>query len=177
VMRFAAAHESGDGPTRTCGHVRSCAAAREKADIGGKLKTRAYWGLPLLTGSFHWQQKLNKPLFGEAFLHFSSTGNSAGHQDHTALPSASSIVRQLTRRGHRIPLPTFVTIAIRPSAWRRDGAGFDIYSDFPQWRRPATDWHDGQRKVDGGIGASWRASKKTALKRLLPRRASNAFAV
>jgi len=70
VMRFAAAHESGDGPTRTCGHVRSCAAAREKADIGGKLKTRAYWGLPLLTGSFHWQQKLNKPLFGEAFLHF-----------------------------------------------------------------------------------------------------------
>jgi len=115
VMRFAAAHESGDGPTRTCGHVRSCAAAREKADIGGKLKTRAYWGLPLLTGSFHWQQKLNKPLFGEAFLHFSSTGNSAGHQDHTTSPSARNITRQLMRRVHRILRPTLVTIAKRPS--------------------------------------------------------------
>jgi hypothetical protein len=33
-------------------HVRFCAAAREKADIGGKLKTRAYWGLNLFDRPF-----------------------------------------------------------------------------------------------------------------------------
>ena len=40
------------GPTRTCGRVRFCAAVGEKADIGGKFKTRAYWGLPLFDMPF-----------------------------------------------------------------------------------------------------------------------------
>jgi hypothetical protein len=40
------------GPTRTCGHVRFCAAARKKADIGGEFETRAYWGLTIFERPF-----------------------------------------------------------------------------------------------------------------------------
>src|SRR6516165_12044650 len=36
-------------------------------------------------------------------------------QDHTTSPSARNITRQLTCRVHRIPHPTLVTIAKRPS--------------------------------------------------------------
>src|SRR5262249_36981835 len=32
------------------------------------------------------------------------------------------VIRPLTRRVHRIPLPTFVTIAKRPSLWKQDGS-------------------------------------------------------
>jgi hypothetical protein len=39
-------------------------------------------------------------------------------QDHTASPSARNITRQLMRRVHRIPHPTLVTIAKRPSCGR-----------------------------------------------------------
>ena len=39
----------------------------------------------------------------------------SGRQDHTPSPSASSIVRLACRCVHRIPRPTFVTIAKRPS--------------------------------------------------------------
>jgi hypothetical protein len=39
----------------------------------------------------------------------------SGRQDHTTSPSASSIVRLARCRVHRIPHPTFVTIAKRPS--------------------------------------------------------------
>ena len=45
-----------------------------------------------------------------------------GRQDHTAWPSARKVIRLMTCGVHRIPLPTFVTIAIRPSLRRRDGA-------------------------------------------------------
>src|ERR687887_1439055 len=38
-----------------------------------------------------------------------------GRQDHTISPSAIHVIRLMTRRVHRIPLPTFVTIAKRPS--------------------------------------------------------------
>src|SRR5204863_2246004 len=49
------------------------------------------------------------------------------HQDHTTSPSASRTVRQRCLRVHRIPCPTSVTIAIRPSCgtgWR--GYNFDL---------------------------------------------------
>src|ERR1700733_13089349 len=39
----------------------------------------------------------------------------SGCQDHTASPSARNVIRLLTCRVHRIPHPTSVTIAIRPS--------------------------------------------------------------
>jgi hypothetical protein len=39
----------------------------------------------------------------------------SGHQDHTASPSAIGALRLAHRRVHRIPRPTFVTIAKRPS--------------------------------------------------------------
>ena len=43
-----------------------------------------------------------------------------GRQDHTTSPSASCAVRQRRRRVHRIPCPTSVTIAKRPSRLGRD---------------------------------------------------------
>jgi len=45
---------------------------------------------------------------------------------------------------HRIPRPTFRDDREAPLSWARDSAGFAIDSDFPQYRAPATDWHDGQ---------------------------------
>src|SRR4051812_24461130 len=39
----------------------------------------------------------------------------SGRQDHTTSPSARNVIRLLTCRVHRIPLPTSVTIAKRPS--------------------------------------------------------------
>src|ERR1700730_2776156 len=41
----------------------------------------------------------------------------SGRQDHTSSPSASHAVRQERIRVHRIPPPTSVTIAKRPSVW------------------------------------------------------------
>ena len=38
-----------------------------------------------------------------------------GHQDHTTSPSALISLVWRNNRGHRIPLPTLVTIAKRPS--------------------------------------------------------------
>jgi hypothetical protein len=51
----------------------------------------------------------------------------SGRQDHTTSPSARNVIRLLTCRVHRIPHPTSVTIAIRPSfgtGWR--GCRFDL---------------------------------------------------
>jgi hypothetical protein len=45
-----------------------------------------------------------------------------GRQDHATSPSARNITRQLMWRVHRIPHPTLVTIAKRPSFRARDGA-------------------------------------------------------
>ena len=42
-------------------------------------------------------------------------------QDHTTSPSAVSAIRLWCHRVHRIPCPTFVTIAKRPSVLGRDG--------------------------------------------------------
>jgi len=45
-----------------------------------------------------------------------------GRQDHTTSPSAICAVRQKRIRVHRIPRPTSVTIAIRPSHGARDSS-------------------------------------------------------
>jgi hypothetical protein len=49
-------------------------------------------------------------------------------QDHAALSSARGAFVVCASRGHRIPHPTSVTIAIRPSWWARDGRknAFDL---------------------------------------------------
>jgi hypothetical protein len=55
---------------------------------------------------------------------FARSGNLApasGRQDHTTSPYATSDDRLTRGRVHRIPQPTFVTIAKRPSARPRDG--------------------------------------------------------
>jgi hypothetical protein len=42
--------------------------------------------------------------------------SASGYQDHATLPSAGAVVRHIDNaRVHRIPHPTFVTIAKRPS--------------------------------------------------------------
>jgi hypothetical protein len=50
----------------------------------------------------------------------------SGCQDHTTSPSAISAVRLRPHRVHRIPQPTFVTIAKRPSDRVRDGTDVDL---------------------------------------------------
>jgi hypothetical protein len=47
--------------------------------------------------------------------------SASGCRDHTTSPSARSTVRLRCRRVHRIPRPTFVTTAKRPSYQARDG--------------------------------------------------------
>jgi hypothetical protein len=59
-------------------------------------------------------------------------------------------VRLPRRIVHRIPRPTFVTIAKRPSWWARDGA--ECAGDFSA-RSTAAHWHDGQ------ISSSFRKSR------------------
>src|ERR1700722_3165396 len=53
---------------------------------------------------------------------FANLMPASGHQDHTSLPSALVPFVKGTTRVHRIPPPTSVTIAIRPSSgtgWRQ----------------------------------------------------------
>jgi len=49
-------------------------------------------------------------------------------QDHTTSPSAKSAVRQQRRHVHRIPRPTSVTIAKRPSRGGGTAADIDLIS-------------------------------------------------
>jgi hypothetical protein len=65
-------------------------------------------------------------------------------QDHTSLPSASKLTRLVNRCVHRIPLPTSVTIAIRPSCGGGMGEKMLVICPTPQARFTATHWHDGQ---------------------------------
>src|SRR6266478_3934628 len=44
----------------------------------------------------------------------------SGRQNHTTSPSACAVIRLMTCRVHRIPHPTSVTIASRPSSRERD---------------------------------------------------------
>ncbi len=50
-----------------------------------------------------------------SFVLFPVTGLSCHRRYHTTSPSACNVSRLPTCRVHRIPLPTFVTIAKRPS--------------------------------------------------------------
>src|ERR1700742_3445312 len=47
--------------------------------------------------------------------HLANLIPASGDQDHTPSPSASTLLVRQGQRVHRIPLPTSVTIAIRPS--------------------------------------------------------------
>jgi hypothetical protein len=53
----------------------------------------------------------------------------SGRQDHTTSPSAGTITRLASYRVHRIPHPTFVTIAKRPSY--RGGTAPTCRDDLP----------------------------------------------
>jgi hypothetical protein len=73
-------------------------------------------------------------------------------QNHTTSPSASRTIRQRRQSVHRIPHPTFVTTAKRPSlkgtGWREE---VPVICPSAQANVPATHWHDGQISWDRDI--------------------------
>jgi len=81
--------------------------------------------------------------FGHRRLAHRSQGliPASGDRDNTTSPSASSALRPARRCVHRIPPPTFVTIAKRPSCMERDG-----------WRWP---WIYEKRKLNIFAGKAW----------------------
>jgi hypothetical protein len=88
---------------------------------------------------------------------FTNLAPASERQDHTTSPYVADVIRLTTRHVHRIPQPTFVTIAKRPSARSRDarqGAG-----DLPDKASasPAACWRDGQFTHDAHARAARRA--------------------
>jgi hypothetical protein len=69
---------------------------------------------------------------------------------------------------HRIPLPTSVTIAIRPSCGGGIRERMLLIWGFEQYRRPAAQWHDGQFMHDGHARSARRANQ-TATQAMLNR--------
>ena len=87
----------------------------------------------------------DRALLPPSFADRSTTlASASGRQDHTSLPSADKPTRLVNRRVHRIPLPTSVTIAIRPSCGGGMGEKMLVICPTPQARFTATHWHDGQ---------------------------------
>jgi hypothetical protein len=66
------------------------------------------------------------------------------HQDHTTSPSAIAAFVSCAVRVHRIPHPTFVTTAKRPSCGRGTRESMPVICPTAQLYAPATNWHDGQ---------------------------------
>jgi hypothetical protein len=62
----------------------------------------------------------------------------------TRLRRPQHIARLRRYRVHRIPRPTSVTIAIRPSSGRGMAQKVKCFAFTPQVRTPAASWHDGQ---------------------------------
>src|SRR6266851_9068043 len=79
---------------------------------------------------------------------FTTLAPASERQDHTTSPSAQTpLVAQSLRSAmcvHRIPLPTSVTIASRPSSRERDERNEATDLGVRSTRETATDWHDGQ---------------------------------
>jgi hypothetical protein len=79
------------------------------------------------------------------------------HQDHTTSPSASMRVVFAHPYVHRIPHPTFVTMANAPLSGGT-GEPLDVICPTSQAKAPATRWHDGQisraRRVTSSANAS-----------------------
>jgi hypothetical protein len=66
------------------------------------------------------------------------------YQDHTTSPSATSAFVSCARRVHRIPRPTLVTIAKRPSFGRGMARMMLVIWGCDQCAPTAAHWHDGQ---------------------------------
>jgi hypothetical protein len=88
---------------------------------------------------------------------FANLAPASERQDHTTSPYVADVIRLLTRRVHRIPQPTFVTIAKRPSARSRDAR--QGACDLPDKASalPAACWRDGQITHDAHARAARRA--------------------
>jgi hypothetical protein len=88
---------------------------------------------------------------------FTTLAPASERQNHTTSPSAQPpLVAQELRPAmcvHRIPCPTSVTIASRPSCGHETGESIVVICPTTQCRRPATDWHDGQFAHGVHVGA------------------------
>src|SRR5262249_18557599 len=78
-----------------------------------------------------------------------------GRQDHTTSPSASTSLVWRHRRVHRIPRPTLVTIAKRPSRGRGTAPLIALIWVFRQGHTAAADWHDRQFAHDAHVRFSF----------------------
>jgi hypothetical protein len=81
---------------------------------------------------------------------FADLTPASGHQDATTSPSASMHLVFAHRRVHRIPHPTFVTIAKRPSCECGMERTMLLIWGIAQRCMPETYWHDGQITVSDG---------------------------
>jgi hypothetical protein len=68
---------------------------------------------------------LQKPLVSKRFFRSLANEKSAGLQDHTSSPSASSTLVRSAIRVHRIP-PRAGDVAQRPSEWDRMAANIEV---------------------------------------------------
>ena len=66
-------------------------------------------------------------------ISFTNLTPASRRQDHTTSPSAKSTIRLWCHRVHRIPCPTFVTIAKRPSVLGRDAGNLEVI--WAKWER------------------------------------------
>ena len=72
-------------------------------------------------------------IIGAMREHFADLISASGYQDHTTSPSASTRLVLRIQSVHRIPHPTFVTTAIRPS--KRGGMARAFKGDLPDGAR------------------------------------------
>jgi hypothetical protein len=70
--------------------------------------------------------------------------SASGHQAHTTSPSVCSAFVSCAANVHRIPHPTSVTIAIRPSYEDGTGLILPVICGSDQRLSAAANWHDGQ---------------------------------
>jgi hypothetical protein len=74
--------------------------------------------------------------------------SASGYQDHTTSPSAFGVFAFRAKNVHRILVPTFVTMAKRPSCGTRTREEVPVICPTSQVKLPATHWHDGQISCD-----------------------------
>jgi len=100
-------------------------------------------------------------VMSRSFYSLIASVGATGPHDFAVRDSSARLAR---RRSHRIPLPTSVTIAIRPSPWRRDG---ERKHHFPKRRSEIFLAHHLDRKgrleKAGGISRSAQASQTCLL--------------
>jgi hypothetical protein len=146
-------------PGAQCTRSRACSVESTRVSHHGR--TGKSPGIPARDGFNGFLRALPSD---RACLPLSSADTSAnltpasGRQDHTTSPSADSAFRLARCRVHRIPCPTSVTIAIRPSCgtgWREFYIRFD-FGKTEIFLRARLDRAEAQSAVDLPVGQTMR---------------------